>query len=202
MIEAVGVPLLSLVIREHPKIQLRIREEGGSRLLGLLDSGEVELVLSPRIPESDSIVAELLFSEPLLIAYPPNYPVADGTDLKALARLPWITSQERNATRALVEAAFVQAGLVYHEAAEIEALSTMIRLVQHGLGVAILPQAVAAAARSRGGVKTTPFGSPQLTRPMFLCRRRSPELSKVGEFIAGEIRRFASEHRAAASQST
>jgi LysR family nitrogen assimilation transcriptional regulator len=189
------VPVLSGVQRQHPAIRLQVLERGSAQVLSLLKDGDVDVAVSVRRPERvEEIEAELLFIEPLMLAVPEAFGPIDTTDLRELSELPWLTSREPHAARAQSEAAFAQAGLPYRFVAELESMATMLRAVQAGVGLAVLPMALCGYARDLGGIRILPFGSPPTTRPVFLCMRRDPPAGAATQFVAGLIRQISADY--------
>jgi DNA-binding transcriptional LysR family regulator len=186
-----AAPLLTTLCREHPNLRPQIREEGSAQLQELLIRGALEIAVSPMRPDNPAVGSELLFREPLVLAAPAGMGLPDHMALPDLARLPWVTTQRRHAVRVMVDALFAEAGLEPRVVAEIDSLSTVVRFVQRGLGVAILPQKVAEHARAEGGLAIVATAAPLPERSMFLCWRRSTQSSRRTDFVLALIRDLA-----------
>jgi LysR family nitrogen assimilation transcriptional regulator len=193
--DVLTVPILSGVQRQHPAIRLKVLERGSAQVLSLLRDGDVDIAVSVRRPERvEEVEAELLFIEPLMLAVPDVFGPFDATDLRELSELPWLTSLAPHAARTQSEAAFAQAGLPYRFVAELESMATMLRAVQAGVGLAVLPLALCGYARALGGIRIMPFGVAPTTRPVFLCMRRDPPAGAATQFVAGLIRQLSADY--------
>ncbi|HEV3498273.1 MAG TPA: LysR substrate-binding domain-containing protein, partial [Actinomycetes bacterium] len=95
-----------------------------------------------RPPQGVKLTA--LASDPLLLACPPTHPLADSNDvdLTALAGEPFVDFQPDWGLRMLVDQQLAAAGLDRHTALEVNDVPTLLELVAHGLGVALVPEVV------------------------------------------------------------
>lgn len=191
MVDLLTMPLLDTLCREHPALRPQVLEEGSAQLGDLLIRGVLEIAVSPMRPDNPAVDSELLFREPLVLAAPPEMRLPNKMDLAELARLPWVTTRRRHAVRVMVDALFAEAGLEPRVVAEIDSLMTVVRFVQAGLGVAIMPRTVAEHARAAGGLEILTLAAPLPHRSMFLCWRKSTSSTRRTEFVLDLIRKLA-----------
>jgi DNA-binding transcriptional LysR family regulator len=118
-----------------------------------------------------NLEAELLFQEELFLVSAAPWRPTPG-DLVQLAALPWIVTGSPNAIRGRLNAIFTQADLEPNIVAEINSMPMVIRAVQRGLGVTLLPQGVLKDALSSGSVVVTAFPDPRPMRNIHLYRLR------------------------------
>jgi LysR family nitrogen assimilation transcriptional regulator len=189
-----GVPLLETVLREHPRLRLQIVEDGSSALAHLLQRGLLDLVVLPVRISDARIDAEPLFREELRLISSTRGPAPPTTPAE-LAALPWIVTGSPNAIRAQVNAVFALADLEPNIVAEINSLPMVIRAVEQGLGVTLLPRAAVADALAEGRVRDTDFGDRAAHRTVHLCSRRDVVLGDaarlVRDLITAQARRLA-----------
>jgi DNA-binding transcriptional LysR family regulator len=166
--------VLSAFHAEHPGIELHLSEHGSRRLLDELESGELDLAL---ITTSEAGSAErfrvtpLLEEELVVISSAAAPAVAGGASIRLweVARLPQIVFSSSYDLRSATDAAFAAAGLepeVVLEGAEMDAV---LRFVERGLGVAIVPAMVLI---DRPGLRSVRLEGPVLTRSISLARPR------------------------------
>lgn len=165
--------VLSAFHTEHPGIELHLSEQGSRGLLDELGSGELDLAL---IVTSDATTAERFTVTPLLVeelvvvssaALPPVVTDHDSIGLAEVARLPQVVFSSTYDLRATTDAAFSAAGLeprVVLEGAEMDAV---LRFVERGLGVAIVPAMVLV---DRPGLRSVRLAAPTLERTISLAR--------------------------------
>ncbi|MFF2370880.1 LysR family transcriptional regulator [Agromyces sp. NPDC058110] len=139
--------VLSTFHAEHPAIELRLSEHGSRRLLDELAGGELDLAL---ITTSGASAAERFTVTPLLIeelvvisstAAPPVAP-GDTIGLDAVAALPQILFSSSYDLRSTTDAAFRASGLTPEVVLEGAEMDAVLRFVERGLGVAIVPAMV------------------------------------------------------------
>jgi DNA-binding transcriptional LysR family regulator len=165
----------------HPGIELHLAEHGSRQLLDQLKAGELDLAL---ITTSDAITAERLAVSPLLVeelvvissAASPQLASGRSVTLADVARLPQIVFSSTYDLRAATDAAFDAAGLtpaVVLEGAEMDAV---LRFVERGLGVAIVPAMVLI---DRPGLRSVRLREPKLTRTINVARPADVEPSSA-----------------------
>ncbi|MEY2855051.1 MAG: hypothetical protein RL030_2183, partial [Pseudomonadota bacterium] len=137
---SIGNWLLGKVLADYPRVRMQIVEDGASGLALRLRSGQLDMAVSPvRIADPD-LEGEALFSEELFLVSAPQL-TPQHTNLTQLAAMPWIVTGSPNAIRGQLSLLFTQADLEPHIVAEINSLPMVIRAVEQGLGVTLLPKA-------------------------------------------------------------
>ena len=139
--------VLSAFHAEHPAIELHLSEQGSLRLLDELGSGELDLAM---ITTTDASSAERFTVTPLLVeelvvvssAASPPLTARDAITLEEVARLPQITFSSSYDLRSATDAAFRAAGLTPDVVLEGAEMDAVLRFVERGLGVAIVPAMV------------------------------------------------------------
>ena len=127
----------------HPGVELRLRQAG--TLLEEVAAGALDLALvAPVGRPPRGLVVRRLASDPLLVACAPAHPLASRgqLDLADLAGEPFVDFQPDWGLRMLVDQQLAAAGLDRHTALEVNDLPTLLELVAHGLGVALVPEVV------------------------------------------------------------
>ncbi|WP_437123508.1 LysR family transcriptional regulator [Subtercola boreus] len=156
----------------HPAIELHLSEQGSRRLLDELAAGELDLALittSGPTAADRFAIAPLLVEELVVVSSAAEPPVnAHGTiRLQDVAGLPQVGFSSTYDLRRTTDAAFSAAGLhpeVILEGAEMDAV---LRFVERGLGVAIVPAMVLI---DRPGLRSVRLRQPTLTRTISLAR--------------------------------
>ena len=143
-----AVDLLAVLGRFHaqyPGVELRLRQAGTGTLLGEVAAGAIDLALVAPVGRPPAgLVVRGLASDPLLVACAPEHPLA-GREEVALAELaaePFVDFQPDWGLRMLVDRQLAAAGLDHHTALEVNDVPTLLELVAHGLGVALVPEVV------------------------------------------------------------
>jgi len=183
---SIGNALLARVRAEHPRLRLQIIEDGAAGLASRLRAGLLDIAVSPVALTDPNLEEEVLLHEELfLVCAPSLQPVP--RDMAQLAALPWIVTSSPNAIRGLLSAVFTQAGFEPNIVAEINSLPMVIRAVQRGLGVTLLPQAAIAEALVAGTVAISQFMEPAPQRTIHLYRRREQSTTHAERVVHGMI---------------
>lgn len=135
-------PVFTAYHRRYPGIEVSVEVGSTAPLLDGLRGGRFDLVLGTLPVEGAGIRTRTVWTETLsLVASAKNRS-------RPLARLlreePLIAYPRDSVTRALVDAALILAGLPVRPVMEIGRPGVMVRLVEAGLGVSVLPESVAA----------------------------------------------------------
>jgi DNA-binding transcriptional LysR family regulator len=158
--------------RAHPAIELHLSEQGSRRLLDELASGELDLAI---ITTSDATSADRSILTPLLVeelvvissALAPPITRKAAVALRDVAELPQIVLSSTYDLRSATDAAFRAAGLSPNVVLEGAEMDAVLRLVEGGLGVAIVPAMVLI---NRPGLRSVRLREPLLSRTISLAR--------------------------------
>jgi DNA-binding transcriptional LysR family regulator len=145
---------------EHPGVELRLHQAGTGTLLEEVRAGALDLALvAPAGRPPRGITLRRLASDPLLVACAPTHPLAGRgqVDLADLAGEPFVDFQPDWGLRMLLDRHFAAAGLERSMAMEVNDVPTLLELVAHGLGVALVPEV---ATRYPAAVRYLPLRPP------------------------------------------
>lgn len=164
--------VLSAFHAEHPAIELHLSEQGSRRLLDELAGGELDLAL---ITTSDASSAERFTVTPLLVeelvvvssAAAPPVTIRDTIGLSDVAGLPQIVFSSTYDLRSATDAAFRAADLTPDVVLEGAEMDAVLRFVERGLGVAIVPAMVLI---DRPGLRSVRLDEPTLERTISVAR--------------------------------
>lgn len=184
---------LSVFHGAHPGVELHISEQGSRRLLQELAGGALDLAL---ITMSDAAapdrfaITPLLVEELVVISSSAAPPIAAGGSirLEELARLPQIVFRSTYDLRATTDAAFRAAGLQPEVIIEGVEMDAVLRFVERGIGVAIVPAAVLI---ERPGLRATRLVEPTLTRTISIARSADFAPSAAADVMQRTIARTA-----------
>lgn len=156
----------------HPAIELHLAEHGSRRLLDDLANGELDLALITTSDASSAerfTVAPLLVEELVVISSAAAAPIttAASMGLDEVALLPQITFSSTYDLRGATDAAFAAAGLTPQVVLEGPEMDAVLRFVERGLGVAIVPAMV---LLDRPGLRSVRLDAAHLARTISLAR--------------------------------
>lgn len=143
----------------HPEVEVILRQGASGSLLGEVGEGKLDfafLALPGVAPRG--ISATPLGEDPLVLACATSHPLAGraSVSLGEIASEPFLDFVTPWSVRTIVDRACAAAHIERHIAFELNDVPTLLDLVANGLGVAVVPQFVAADARGVRCVRIEP----------------------------------------------
>ncbi|MFJ6452898.1 LysR family transcriptional regulator [Paenarthrobacter sp. NPDC091669] len=179
----------------HPGIELHITEGGSRFLVGALNESALDLALvvtrgtDPAVQGTELIP---LLTEELVVVSAAGSSLPEELTLEELARIPQVAFNRSYDLRMATEAAFSARGLEPVIAVEGAEMDAVLRFVERGLGVAVVPAMVVIG---RPGLRSARLIKPALTRTVNLARRNdigpSAATAAMQEFIFSTVDRLA-----------
>lgn len=179
---------LPAVIRRYrarfPQIQVRILEEGADEVLACVMRGEADFALNYiGMQEADIEFAPLL-KERFVLACPAGHALARKRSVRwaelAAHDLMRVSKASRN--RVLIDQALAELPSLPRPVCEVRHVSTLIGLVDAGLGLAVVPELTLPPRGTAGApVVGVPMAEPEVTRSLGLIRRRGRSLSPAAQ---------------------
>jgi DNA-binding transcriptional LysR family regulator len=169
-------PLLTEFHTRYPRIELSMQEGGSRHLVTSLERGDLELALVILPVERSWVRTEALIEERLVLAIPPNHPLAGRQTVSVadLEDLPLVMFRDGYDLREVTVAVCRRAG--FHPTSVIEGLEMdgVLACCAAGLGAAVVPASVA----SQGArLQTLPFVDADVRRTIGLASRLDHPLS-------------------------
>ena len=179
----------------HPAIELHVSEHGSRRLLDELAGGALDLALittSGAASADRFTVTPLLVEELVVISSSGAPPITDrdAITLSDVAALPQVVFSPAYDLRATTDAAFRAAGLTPTAIVEGAEMDAVLRFVERGLGVAIVPAMVLV---ERPGLRSVRLVEPTLTRTISIARPADIAPTAAVEVMQRTITRTATE---------
>lgn len=169
----------------YPGVDLHLSERGSHGLLEELAGGTLDLALITTTDEGPGASSSLkripLFTEELVVAVAADSSLLQHREslaLAELAELPQITFHESYDLRAATMQAFREAGLSPKVVLEGSEMDAVLRCVERGLGVAVVPAMV---MLDRPGLRPVRLTDPSLTRSISLAHRNDVALTRAAQ---------------------
>lgn len=189
-------PALAEYKRAHPRVAVSLVVETSDVMLGLLEKGDVDLVLGRPTTRHDEEELEVqpLLAEPQVAVGRAEHPLLakEGLVLADLVRWPWVLQPPGSPQRAPFEAALRDAGL--HARLDItESASTVAAtvLLEASDMLAIMPASLAAHYARLGVLQVLPIELPLQVPPIHLVLRRHRELPPAAVAFVETLRSLA-----------
>ncbi|GAA1558390.1 LysR family transcriptional regulator [Kribbella lupini] len=154
----VDVPALLAKFRSaYPGVEIEVRQAGSTPMLDELASGrlDVAFVATSGHPV-DGLDLRPLSTESMVLVCAPDHRLAGATEvsLQDLAGESFVDFDRTWGARAISDHAFAAANVAHPVTIEVNDVHTLLALVAHDLGVALVPERIAA---KRGDHKTVPL---------------------------------------------
>jgi DNA-binding transcriptional LysR family regulator len=163
--------VLQAFFQDYPKVRVTVETRGTTGIHTLVSKGDVDLGLTTPPPFRSGLLFEPLFTEVLVALIPRDHPLnrADAIPIAAFRDIKVILTNPSCAYRELIERTFIEQGINLNVTLEMGSLTAITRLVQNGVGLAILPKA---ATRERSdGVVIKPIEQIDFQIPIGLVRK-------------------------------
>jgi DNA-binding transcriptional LysR family regulator len=167
-IGVVDVPaLLARFHAAHPKVEIHLSHAGSARLAGEVAAGrlDVAFVATPgSAPDGVRLIS--IAQEPMVLLGHPDHPLA-GTlpDWADLADETFVDFHPDWGARQVTDQAFAEAGVQRRVTLEVYDVHSLLDLVNHGLGLAVVPRPVAEKPEAAAlAVLRLPGGQPPAWR--------------------------------------
>jgi len=186
--------VLKRFARDHPDVRLSLRTATSAEISELIRQGEATIGLRYNRDRSADLDCELLFAEPLRVVCAVDHPLA-GRRVARLSDLRgerWIAFPETPGrpewTASHVFALFLTQGLGEIDWTPVDSLTAQKRLVQAGLGIALLSQSHAAEELDPATMSTIRVGNLAASHDIVVVTRRGGFLSAASRRLLEVIR--------------
>lgn len=175
----------------HPGIELELVEKGSRELIEALAGGELDLALITRTfelaPQMPRLSLRSVLAEDLVVIAAADGDLLRGRaqiTLAEVADLPQVLFHHGYDLREATSAAYESAGLVPRVVVEGAEMDAVLRFVERGLGVAIVPAMVLV---DRPLLTSVPLIDPRLPRTVSLAERADVRATRAASAMESTI---------------
>ena len=177
-------PVFRAFREKHPQALVRIIEEGADEVLASVKHGEADLAVNYIGMQDPEIEFAPLLKEPYVLACPANHPLARRRSVRweELAQQPLARVSHASRNRLFIDQALAELPPLPRPTIEVRHVSTLIGLVESGLGLAVVPKlTLPLKPAAVVGVK---LDKPVVNRTLAIIRRRGRSLSPAATAFA------------------
>ena len=132
--------ILHAFCRRYPGVDVIVRTGRSEQVLGMLLADEVQVGLVRALTNAEVETVPLYDDEIVLAAYPGHPFAASGrATISEAAREPIVLFDRGSSYYGLINSFFRQAGVIPNVAMELDSLEATKRMVEEGLGIALVP---------------------------------------------------------------
>ena len=187
--------LLPKVIGEYTALYPDIRVTLQDSLAGLIQQkvrdGTADFGIGTFERAGRELIAEPFMADTLVLACPAGHPLAAKASVtwRALAGHPFISLTRDNSVGQLIRKCLADAGVEVHSAYEVSYLSTVVGMVDAGLGVAVLPSYAGPITRLYD-IQIRKLVKPAIRREMSFITRQGKALSPAAESLKSFLKNY------------
>ncbi len=181
------LPVIEEFRRRHPLIKIEVQRGVASRIPKQITAREVELGVISFTPNDSSIKAIPVMDDELVFVVSPSHEFASQQEVsvKDLGDQTFVAHNAPSPYRRRVIEAFEKHKTKLNIAVELPSLEAIKRMVERGVGVALVPRLSANAEIATGRLKALSVKGLKLERKLNIIYRRNSELSHAAkEFLA------------------
>ncbi|WP_035715908.1 LysR substrate-binding domain-containing protein [Azorhizobium doebereinerae] len=183
--------LLGSLSRQHEGLDIHVRETQTPRLLQELEDGRLDTAIVA-LPVSEPALIEIpLFTESFVLVRPradAGKPIPDPDELREM-RLLLLEEGHCFRDQALSFCNVDMRAAPPRDFLEASSLSTLVQMVDAGIGVTLIPEMAVAVETRSAAVAVTRFGAPQPSRTIGMVWRKTSPLTKQLMQISDVVRR-------------
>ena len=188
----VTVPFVAQIVRDHPKVNLRLHEGINNSIRTLMENGSVDIGIMTSAERSpESFDTKPLVREHLMLVGPPSDTPGPAGDIspEELRHIELILPGRPNMIRAEIEGAITRSGGVFRRHIEAETLSLCLELTRQGLGHTVMTySAIHARMADDSSLTAVPIKGVDLT--WSLCVNRTLVHTVTVQRIVTALRNF------------
>lgn len=177
-----GLPAVIAQYRaDYPGINVTLFDALSDQCLAMLREGKVDFALTAPGPDLAEFDTKMVCSDPFYLVCRRDHKLARRRRiaLKSLAGCEMIQLSKSTSVRQHVDALLRDVAVV-NTGLEVEHLATVAGLVEHGLGVSLVPELTLFQFRSMDLV-AIPVEAPDIVRPIFIVRQKHRTLSVAAQ---------------------
>ena len=174
---------------QHPRIRVRIIDDSANAALESVARGEADFGINIIGTQEPEIEFEAILKEPFVVACHRSHPLArlKKASWAQLAQYDFMTVDKSSGNRLLVDLALANSDIRPSWCFEAKHVSTLLGLVEAGLGVAVVPR-LSMPQGEHATLAMVALVEPTIDRTVGLIRRRGRELPPAARKLYELIR--------------
>lgn len=181
--------VLSGFLAAHPRISVDLEERGSTDVADALRHGVCEVGMLSDAVDLDGLEVFPFRSDPLVLLVPRDHVLAShrSVNLADVVQAPFVGLTEGSALQETVAQQARRLGHRLDYRVRLRSLDSVCRLVGLGIGLGVVPRAVALRCARTMRVKGVPLSGTWAARSLVLCVRRMDTLSPPARQLVAHV---------------
>ena len=181
--------VLKTFTQKYPRIRVRIIDEGANEVLASVVDGRADFGLNFVGAQEPGIEFKALYRESFVLAVRRDSPLSSRRRISwsEIKDLPFVSVARTSGNRLLLDLALAKSGIRVNSQYEVSHVSTLLGLVEAGLGVAAVPRMAMPTAANHPTLAAIDLTKPTVERTVGLITRHghklSPPAAKLGSLL-------------------
>ncbi len=170
---------------KYPRIRVRIIDDGANEVLASVLDGRADFGLNFLGAQEPGIEFRSLYRESFVLAVRRDSPIAKRRRITwaEVKGTPFMSAARTSGNRLLLDAALAKSGIRVNSQYEVSHISTLLGLVEAGLGVAAIPRLAMPTGANHPTLAAIELTKPTVARTMGLISRHGRKLSPPAEVL-------------------
>jgi DNA-binding transcriptional LysR family regulator len=181
------LPFIETCRARHPHLRVHVKRSFAREIPSEVLGREVEIGVITYRPSQPGLSVVQVASDELALLVAPRHPLSRRTEvsIRELGAESFLAHNQRSPYRDRVVRMFERHRTPLHVAIELPTLEAIKRLVERGLGVALIPRRAAEAELARGDVVALAVREMRFERPIHVIHRSGAQLSHAARAFVG-----------------
>lgn len=177
--------------RRYPSIEVHLEIANTDRIQQLLMEGILDEGLTEGFADSPELEAEVFLEDELVAVAAPNHPLLEEgpVTVERLCREPFLLRERGSGTRAIIEQALKERGIVLEPAMTLGSTEAIKRAVANGVGISIVSGLTLGLEREAGRLTVVELSDLSIRRPFHRLRLRGKQESHAVRAFRERMRR-------------
>lgn len=166
----------------YPRIRVKVHDASANEVLSVVSSGQADFGVNFLGDEEAGIEFQPIFEERFVVACRKDHPLARKRKVSwtELGPYDFMTVSRSSGNRMLMDLALAGTNVRPQSVYEAQHVTTLLGLVEAGLGVAVVPS-LALPAKDHPVLASIPLEGPVVSRTIGLIRRKGRSLTPAAE---------------------
>ncbi len=183
-------PLLERFHRRYPLVDIHFTQAGSHDLVNQIRAGELDAAFVATTEHLATVNSVELGRRPVVLLAPPDHPLAAGSAVQwaQLRDREFIDFRESWGVRSLNDAACTTHAVARRVRCTVDDIHTLLELIHRGLGIALVPQHVAAKPQAAGlaTMHLPATSAPQWIVSAITSNHAEPSASRLLEIVESD----------------